>query len=392
MKGMNSMPRMKKRADGYYKVKYHDKQFYGRTQAEAMKKRDEYISQEKNGLNHDMDNTVFLDFGLQWVETYHTDCSKPLKKQYENSVRFAADALEKRFNKKYLKDINTIDMQNLVNSLCIYSGSYVSKFMSVMNGIFRTAVYNGAILRNPMEAIKRPKCKKTEGHRALESWERDLIRDTCHEHDFGLAAMVMIYAGLRRGEVLYLDIDRDVDFEHKCIYVRGAVSFCEGNQPTVTDGKTDAAQRMVPLLDPLAEALEGHHGLVCPKEYGGLMSESAFSRKYESFIAFLERKLNGCQKGWYGRTKAHKQLLAEGKPLPEWKEVTIRCHDFRVDFCTRCYYANVPLKTLQSWMGHSDTQMVLSIYTKLSDEQKKADALKLAAYIDQNDRKTREVG
>ena len=29
--------------------------------------------------------------------------------------------------------------------------------------------------------------------------------------------MVMMFAGLRRGEVLYIDIDRDVDFEKKTI-------------------------------------------------------------------------------------------------------------------------------------------------------------------------------
>lgn len=35
------MPRQKltQRTDGYFKVKYHDKQFYGKTQAEAMKAR-----------------------------------------------------------------------------------------------------------------------------------------------------------------------------------------------------------------------------------------------------------------------------------------------------------------------------------------------------------------
>ncbi len=45
------------------------------------------------------------------------------------------------------------------------------------------------------------------------------MNSTCQEHEFGLCAMVMMYAGLRRGEVLYLDIDRDVDFENKTLTV-----------------------------------------------------------------------------------------------------------------------------------------------------------------------------
>ena len=39
------MPRQKltKRADGTYRCKYHGKEFYGKTQAEAFKARDAYI-------------------------------------------------------------------------------------------------------------------------------------------------------------------------------------------------------------------------------------------------------------------------------------------------------------------------------------------------------------
>lgn len=84
-----------------------------------------------------------------------------------------------------------------------------------------------------------------------------------------------------------------------------------------------------------------------------MMSLMSSARKYESYLAFLERKLNGCPARWYGKTKEHKTLLAEGKPLPPWRKVKIRCHDFRVTFCTMCYEAGVPVKTLQVWMGHS---------------------------------------
>ena len=171
-----------------------------------------------------------------------------------------------------------------------------------------------------------------------------------------------------------------MDFEKKTIAVRGAVSFSEGNRPKLTKGKTASAIRTVPLLPPLEEALKGRHGLVCHKENGGIMSQSAFACKYESYITFLETKLNGIHKRWYGKTNEQKQLLAEGK-LPPWKEINIRCHDFRVEFCTRAYYAQVPLKTLQSWMGHADADMILAIYTKLDKEQERTDAAKMVNYL-----------
>ena len=305
------MPRQKltKRADGYYKAKYHGKQFYGKTQAEAIRLRDEYKAQEQMGLSHDLDGVTFLDYGLNWLKTYRTGCGIALQKQYAGMVRFAAEHLRK----KYIRDINTNDLQAIFNKLTVYSSSYVSKFASIMNSIFRNAVANGALLRDPMDGVQRPKCKKTGGHRALKPWERELVRTTWQEHDFGLAAMVMLYTGFRRGEVLALDIDRDVDFENMTISVREAVSFSEGNQPTITDGKAEAAIRTVPLFEPLAEALKGQHGLVCPRENGEIMSQSAFVRKYESYISFLETKANGVCKRWYGKTNEQKKLAAEGR-------------------------------------------------------------------------------
>ena len=363
------MPRqtLTKRNDGRFKCKYNGKQFYGKTQKEALQKRDEYIANEKAGYVHDLDNISLADYSAHWLEAYRCDCGEHQRRQYAGMIDFAVENV----GKKKLRDINATDLQALCNMLVPYSTSYVSKFMTTLRGIFRSAVADGAIIRNPMDNVKRPKAKPTEGHRALEEWERDLILENYRDHDFGLAVMVMLFAGLRRGEALYIDVDRDVDFEKKTITVRGAVSFCEGNQPTITDGKTKSAQRVIPLLKPLEDALRGHHGLISTKEDGTLMSESAFDRKFSSFKTCLEEKLNGCSKGWYGRKREHKELTANGGTLPPWKDVTFRCHDFRVDFCTRAYYAKVPVKTLQSWMGHSSTQMIMEIYAKLSAEEER---------------------
>ena len=81
--------------------------------------------------------------------------------------------------------------------------------------------------------------------------------------------------------------------------------------------------------------------------------------------------------GSYGKMKKHKALLAEGKPLPPWKDVKIRCHDFRVTFCTICYEAGVKIKTLQSWMGHKDAAMIMDVYAKLTGERELKDGSNL---------------
>ena len=375
------MPRqtLTKREDGRYKCKYGGKQFYGRTQAEALKKRDAWILAEQAGLNHQADGTSFREYALNWVRVYRADAGSPQQKQYMNMMEAFADHLPK----KAMKDITATDIQSFCNLLTTYSNSYISKFMTTLRGVFKSAFADGILLRNPLDNVIRPKGKKTEGHRPLEIWERNLVAATCQEHPFGLAAMTMMLAGLRRGEVLALNIDRDVDFENHTITVREALSFREGNQAVVTDGKTENAQRVIPMAQPLEDALKGHHGLLCVKEKGGLMSESAFERRFQSWITFLETKLNGCHKRWYGKTREHKALLEAGEQLPPWKEITIRCHDFRVDFCTRAYFAGIPIKTLQTWMGHADATLIMQVYAKLTQEQEETDAEKLRNYLTQ---------
>ena len=82
----------------------------------------------------------------------------------------------------------------------------------------------------------------------------------------------------------------------------------------------------------------------------------------------------------YGKTKEHKQLLKEGKKLPPWKDVKIRCHDFRVTFCTTYYEAGIKIKTLQAWMGHADATMIMDIYAKLTEERELQDTTRLDDY------------
>ena len=383
------MPRqtLNKRADGRYACKYEGQFFYGKTPSEALRKRDDYVRMQERGYNMYLIDTSFAEYGETWLDTYRTECNPMQRRQYQNFISYAS----KHFGKKMLRSITATDVQRLYNTLAGYSQSHINKFTSTIRSIFRAALQDGIVIRSPAEMAQPPK-GEAGSHRALEMWERELIETTYAEHDFGPAAMVMLYAGLRRGEVFYLDVDRDVDFQKKTLAVRGAVSFCKGNRGVVTEGKTANAQRTIPMADPLAEALRGHHGLLLTKENGGMMSQAAFERKYQSYITFLERKLNGYPRCQYGRTRAHKALLAEGKPLPPFREIDIRCHDFRVTFCTTCYNAGIPPKTTQIWMGHANTKLVMDVYTKLTVEKEQADALRLNRFLCRLTTKGQETG
>lgn len=384
-----SQAKITKRSDGRYKVNYGPMQFYGKTKAEAIQRRSEFIAgcceMVTKGFipavqmpEPKQEEVLILDYGRKWVQAFRSQCQT----RWQNANFRIVDKIADGLGNMPLTDITATDLQCFVNGLSTYSPSHMNKIMNVLNGIFKTAFAESLIKTNPMTLVKRPRVKKCVGHRSLEQWERELVTSTWQEHDFGPAAMVMLCAGLRRGEMLYLDVDRDVDFEKKTLTVRGAVTFKGPNQPSISDGKTENAQRTIPLVKPLEEVLKDRHGLILSKEDGTYCTQVSFAHKYESYITFLETKVNGCHKRWYGKTREHKEIIEDGKELPEWKEVKLRCHDFRVDFCTRAYHASVPLKTLQRWMGHADETMILRIYTKITDEEEAEDSIKFAEYME----------
>ena len=112
--------------------------------------------------------------------------------------------------------------------------------------LFDAALENDLVKKNPFRSKKAQPDKAEEGtHREITAEERQLILET--EHSFRPAVMVMLYAGLRRGEALALNLDEDVDFDKNLIFVRNAVRF-DSNQPILADPKTEAGEREVGLF------------------------------------------------------------------------------------------------------------------------------------------------
>lgn len=365
----------KKREDGRYKVKYKGVQFYGSTLSEATAKRDAYRRELESGLREQTLGINFGSYAIQWIETYKDSCSNRTYNAYVGIVNRAIDVIGDR----RMKDITKMDIQKLLNSLKGYSTSTVKKYRMTLNSIFTAAVQDRVILTNPCYGVKLP--DSTSGtHRAITDEERELIHKSVGHHDMALAAMVMLYAGLRRGEVLALDYT-DIDLEAGFINVSKGIIF-DGNQPILTTPKTDAGIRSVPIIEPLRSAFSGMGGRVLCNQNGGIMSQVSFTRKWESYISYLETLMNGCQKRWYGKTRDHRRLVESGGTLPPWRECTIRPHDLRHSYVTMLYDAGTDIKTAMKWVGHADEQMIMRIYAHLTEQRERASHTQLASHVE----------
>lgn len=366
------MPRasLKMRPDGRYRVKYKEKYFYGYTQSEAYAARDEYKRMLERGLKVEQAGMSVKAYAAKWVATYKSQVSSNAYNSYVRILERFCDS----FGDHKIADITPTDIQTFINDYSTMSQSTITKYMLTIKGMFKSALGDRVVPFDPTLSVNAPKGSKGS-HRAIIAEERALIHRTQHRIRSGVLAM--LYAGLRRGEAMALNIDRDVDFGSGLIYVREAVRF-ERGKPVVCDPKTEAGTRAIPLLDVLADELRGKHGLLMPDADGGIMSESAFDRAWESYINALAIEQNGCAKRWYGKKKEHKDIA-----LPPWKDVKIRPHDLRHSFCTMLYETNIDLKTAMKWMGHADHNMIMKIYAHLSAEQEKAAYKNLVSGVNQ---------
>lgn len=161
------MPRqtLKKRPDGRYVCKYKGFSFYGRTQSEALAAREEYKKQEKYGRKP-RDKYTFAEYAAEWLPTYKSEVTAKVYDDYAARLNKIASILPK----VEMRLITPSDIQRLYNAFSNYWDSTRKKVAMTTKAVFRAALGDGIIVKNPCENIK-PAKGKAGTHRNLEDWE-----------------------------------------------------------------------------------------------------------------------------------------------------------------------------------------------------------------------------
>ena len=260
------------------------------------------------------------------------------------------------------------------------SAEYIKQAKATFCAVFDAAVSDGLIRSNPArDRTAKPHKGTTGGHRSITDRERELILTKATNHRVFPLAMAMLYAGLRPQEAKALDVSRDVDFVNDTITVRETAHADPENVHKyvfLPRGKTERANRTIPLFPPLKTALQGRKGLLTESAHGQPVTRSSWFNNWRSYCHAIEREVNGTQKRWYGKTTEHKAILAAGGTLPPWESFTVTPYDLRHSFVTMCRSMTPPVEihTLIKWLGHTDATMILQIYDSVTDDRDKAEA------------------
>ena len=374
---------LKKRADGRYACRYKNQWFYSYDPDDCLQQREDYKREETHGR---IMSYFVREYAETWLERSYPNIAPSTKQGLKIHLKTLTNAI----GDKPLSDVRPSDIKS------IYSGkyknlsnSYIKAAKQLYCALFDSAVADGLILSNPArDRTAKPHKGTIGGHRSITPQEREWIETLCTEHRAHPVAMAMLYSGIRPQEAKAMNIDTDVDFKKETITVRQTAHIDPENGQKYTftgKGKTERANRQIPLLPPLKQALTGKHGYLVTSAHGERINRTTWRVMWNSYVSHMETAINGVDRRWYGRTREHKKILEDGGTLPAWIPFTVTPYDLRHSFATMCRSMRPPIEmhTVISWMGHADAKMILSVYDSVTDDRDTSEAERLKNVFNQ---------
>ena len=365
---------MLKRSDGRWQDQItlpgmsKPKYFYGKTQKEVKQKMAAWKQEQTRGKS-------FEAAADAW-DVWHTD---QVSYNGAEAYRAALKRTKEHFSGRMVQDIGPDEIDAYIRYLAGrgYARRTVQLHLDMINMIYDYAIVNRWAESNPCNAVKLPS-GLPKGRRDIPTDEElEKVRAGL-EYDFGLFPFMLLYTGLRRGELLALRWE-DIDREKKLIRVERAVYFA-GNTPQIKEPKTEAGKRSVVLLDALRDALpEPGTGYI----FGG--------EKPLTKIQVRKRWLNWCRDAGLATGTTTRKDGKNGRVYESttW-EADITPHQLRHAFATILFDAGIDVKDAQEILGHSSIQVTRDIYTHIRQQRRENTAERLNAFL-QNDRETKKT-
>jgi integrase len=360
----------KKRSDGRIAVQVYlglvdgkrkYKTVYGTTQKEADQKAEELKAKLRKGFDIEKENDSFSKWAEMWLTQKSIEIGTSQKESYKGSI----DKLNEYIGNYALKSIRTFDIQSIINDYYIEnpttkkpsSKRLLELIKNTAVQIFQFAIENRVLDFNPAVSVKIPKNAVQSSRRALTYDERSWIINTPHRMQ--TAAMIMMFAGLRKGELIPLTW-KDVDLNNGTISVNKAVEMID-RKPRVKSTKTQAGIRTIYIPDILKNYLANQKKdniLVCPSLNGNMFTKDSFRSSWESYLNEIDIKF-----GYHPQKQSKHDPRFHGRTIPN-----ITPHMLRHTFCSMMYESGVDVMSAKNQMGHADIQTTLNIYTHISSE------------------------
>ncbi len=356
------------------------KHFYGATHKEAEAKADEFRIKIGRGIDVDaVGDTVGV-----WINRWLLSVKSTISfKTYAAYVGFAK-YIDEAIGQMPMDKVRPYDVQRILVDLAERnphtgrpsSQKLLADVRAVARRMFTYAIGNRVLDHNPADYTAVPKAEPAHQRRALTDEERGWIETT--EHRMQLPAMILLYTGLRRGELLPL-VRSDFDLDNCTLRVEKFVEMVGGHPQLKRYGKTHYAAREVHFPQLLADFLRPRLSalapveLVCPMSPGKMYTDSGWRAAWRSYLSVLN-----FEHGTF-LTRPDSRFDPQGVPMVI-EPFTAHC--LRHTFATMMFTAGVDVLTARDQLGHSDIKTTLGIYTHLQTEKRDRSMTKLNDFLD----------
>lgn len=340
------MANIKRRADGLIErcrvINGKKRHFYGRTAREVQAKIDAAIAEA----------ATVKEKGESFravAEDFWRDKESRIKYGTRRGYRHKVELAISWFGDFGMREITATDINRELQHMANQGSSYktIANQKSVLSLIWQYWCSEMGGDANPVTLLRLPQGLPQKKRHPPTEDEVRLVRQ--HPEGFGLCPALMMYAGLRLGEVMAL---QKQDIQGDGISVSKAVVW-HSNAPVIETPKTANAVRVVPVLAPLKPLLDERLKDMQPADYifGG--PEPYTKSRYEA--AWLRYCTDlGCVYDT-GRRRATGKTAKDGRPLEKKiMAATFTAHQLRHEYASVLVECGIPETVAKSLMGHAD--------------------------------------
>lgn len=333
---------------------------YFKTAREAREWVKVYRDQVEAGLTLDGAKMTISAFFEIWLGAMQTSLRPKTLIQYRQIVR---QHILPTFGNMKLKDLRPDQIQSFYTSKLEKgtSARTVLLIHAVLHKSLNYALKTGLTIRNPADAVNRPKIRRKEMVTLTDSQARALISAVDGTRDAALYYLA-VSTGLRKGELLGLKWS-DLDWKTRRLKIQRQTQSIPGQGQQFTEPKTAAGRRVVVLGEKAIEILRKHQGIQN-------MERKFADDRWQEYDLIFPSTIGTPMEGTnlYHRYK----LILQKCGLPN-----IRFHDLRHTAATLMLQQGTNPKIVQERLGHSDISLTLNTYSHVLPDMQEEVASKL---------------
>ena len=218
------------------------KSFYGKTQAEVKKKRNEYIRLKEAGIFIEKEY-LFPEWADMWYEN-HKDNIKPTTQE---NYTYTLKILKNGFPRRKIKDIKAYDIEQFLKKLRRdgRSDSCLTQCRGMLYQIFNKAEANDLVHKNPVRFAEKMRKGPPKRKESFNAEEVQILMAKLPQNRIGWSIRLMLATGMRTQEILALE-PRHIADDGSAITIEQAINMVKGTAVGGTPKSYDS-YRVIPV-------------------------------------------------------------------------------------------------------------------------------------------------